>query len=75
MAIFKHYSVKFTLDYDFLINIMIYSMIAGRSKTMQLGYVGDYGTHYLYSPMTTENVENQNTCFQVEGTKDAPVKP
>lgn len=47
----------------------------GLSKTIQRGDIGDYGQHFMISPMTNEVVMNQQTCFTLNGTKDAVVGP
>ena len=32
-----------------------------------------FGTSYKIAPMTTETVLNKRSCFEVDGSKDAPV--
>lgn len=42
----------------------------GVSKTYQLGDRNDYGVMRKIVPMTTEELTNQLTCFEVNGTQD-----
>ncbi|CAD5117923.1 DgyrCDS6668 [Dimorphilus gyrociliatus] len=46
-------------------------------KTIQIGAndENNYGVSYKIAPMTTYKVLNKNTCFQISGTKDAPIAP
>jgi len=49
-------------------------------QTYQIGSSGsgsplDNGYNLLVAPMTTEEVLNVKTCFLVNGTSDAPVRP
>jgi len=52
-----------------------YFLNLGISKTIQRGDMGEYGTHFMISPMTNEEVINQKTCFELNGTADAIVGP
>ena len=45
----------------------------GLDSTIQRADVKPYGTNYRICPETTETQLNVRSCFQVNGTKDAPV--
>ncbi|KAJ6663430.1 hypothetical protein lerEdw1_009509 [Lerista edwardsae] len=47
----------------------------GQVVTLQLGFVEPHGVMFKLTPQTTEKVVNAETCFQVNGTKEAHVKP
>uniref|UniRef100_A0A672Z4K2 Digestive cysteine proteinase 1-like n=1 Tax=Sphaeramia orbicularis TaxID=375764 RepID=A0A672Z4K2_9TELE len=47
----------------------------GQVSTYQLATEEQWGTSYKISPETTETELNVKKCFQVNGTKDDPVKP
>ena len=44
-------------------------------KTYQLSDKGDFGSSIKIAPLTTEEVKNQNNCFEVSGDADEPVEP
>ena len=44
-------------------------------KTYQLSNKGPYGSSIKIAPLTTEEVKNQNNCFEVAGSADEPVEP
>ena len=48
--------------------------LQGLDITIQREDVGMFGSSYRVCPETTETELNVKTCFQVNGTKDAPVK-
>ena len=37
--------------------------------------MGEYGTHFMISPMTNEHVINQKTCFALNGTAGDVIGP
>ncbi|XP_033013777.1 digestive cysteine proteinase 1-like [Lacerta agilis] len=47
----------------------------GQVVTLQLGSTKPYGTMFKLTPQTTEDIVNAEKCFQLNGTKDGPVKP
>lgn len=46
----------------------------GQVSTYQLGAEQPWGASYKITPETTEDELNVMKCFQVNGTKDEPVK-
>ena len=46
---------------------------AGMDKTFQIVDEGQFGAMMKLSPMTTEYVTNQMSCFQANGTNEEPV--
>lgn len=50
-------------------------LYAGTTKTIQRGDKGSYGQHFMIAPMSNEEVLNQITCFQLNGTANAVVGP
>ena len=44
-------------------------------KTYQLSTEGPYGSSIKIAPITTEEQENQQTCLQVNGTRDMKISP
>lgn len=50
-------------------------MYVGTTKTIQRGDKGSYGQHFMIAPMSNEEVLNQITCFQLNGTANAVVGP
>lgn len=42
----------------------------GMVKTYQLSNEGDFGTSLKIAPVSTDDVQNKNTCLQVNGTAD-----
>ena len=53
--------------------IIILSMISDSMVTYQISKDGKFGRSYKVAPMTTENITNQQTCFQVNGTANSTV--
>jgi len=47
----------------------------GMMITYQLSDKGDFGSSIKIAPLTTEEVQNQNNCFEVSGDADEPVEP
>nr|ARK19965.1 counting factor associated protein D [Ampulex compressa] len=47
----------------------------GMVKTFQLSHKGSYGASIKIAPVTTESVLNEETCLQVNGTKELKIKP
>lgn len=50
-----------------------YHYFLGMDKTFQRADIKPYGASYRICPETTETQLNVLTCFEVNGTKDAPV--
>lgn len=48
-------------------------LFLGLDKTFQRADVKPYGASYRICPETTETQLNVMSCFEVNGTKDAPV--
>jgi len=44
-------------------------------KTFQLAHKGQYGASIKLAPITTETVNNEETCLQVNGTYDSKIQP
>lgn len=44
-------------------------------KTFQLSHKGSYGKSIKIAPITTESVVNEETCLEVNGTKEIKVQP
>ena len=44
-------------------------------KTYQLSTKGPYGSSLKIAPLTTEEVKNQNNCFEVTGDAENPIEP
>lgn len=44
-------------------------------KTFQLTHKGQYGASIKLAPVTTETVNNEETCLQVNGTNDFKIQP
>lgn len=44
-------------------------------KTFQLAHKGQYGASIKLAPITTETVNNEETCLQVNGTRDSKIQP
>jgi len=44
-------------------------------KTFQLAHKGQYGASIKLAPVTTETVNNEETCLQVNGTYDSKIQP
>jgi len=44
-------------------------------KTFQLAHKGQYGASIKLAPVTTETVNNQETCLQVNGTNNFKIQP
>ncbi|KZC04596.1 Counting factor associated protein D, partial [Dufourea novaeangliae] len=47
----------------------------GMVKTFQLSHKGSYGKSMKIAPITTETALNQETCLEVNGTKEMKVQP
>lgn len=47
----------------------------GMMKTYQFANEGPFGSAKKIAPLTTETVQNQNSCFGVYGDADEPVQP
>lgn len=47
----------------------------GMVKTFQLTHKGQYGASIKIAPITTETVNNEETCLQVNGTIDFKIQP
>lgn len=47
----------------------------GMVKTFQLTNKGQYGASIKIAPITTETVNNEETCLQVNGTFDMKIQP
>ncbi|XP_003494144.1 digestive cysteine proteinase 1 [Bombus impatiens] len=47
----------------------------GMVKTFQLSHKGSYGKSIKIAPITTESVLNEETCLEVNGTKEIKVQP
>lgn len=47
----------------------------GTVKTYQLSREGQFGTSLKIAPVTTDEIENEMTCLQVNGTDDNRVEP
>ncbi|XP_014483749.1 PREDICTED: digestive cysteine proteinase 1 [Dinoponera quadriceps] len=47
----------------------------GMVKTYQLSHKEQYGASIKIAPVTTESVINEDTCLQVNGTKDMKIEP
>lgn len=44
-------------------------------KTFQLAHKGQYGASIKLTPITTETINNEETCLQVNGTSDFKIQP
>lgn len=44
-------------------------------KTYQLSKDGEYGSSIKVAPVTTEEVLNEDTCLQVNGTSNMAIQP
>ena len=44
-------------------------------KTFQLAHKGSYGKSLKIAPITTESVVNEETCLEVNGTKEIKIQP
>lgn len=47
----------------------------GMVKTYQLRHVGQFGASLKLAPVTTNELANQVTCLQVNGTADYAIEP
>lgn len=47
----------------------------GMVKTYQLSKEGEYGSSIKVAPVTTEEVLNEDTCLQVNGTSNTAIQP
>ncbi|XP_006562600.2 digestive cysteine proteinase 1 [Apis mellifera] len=47
----------------------------GMVKTFQLSHKGEYGKSVKIAPITTESVTNEETCLEVNGTKEIKIQP
>jgi hypothetical protein len=44
-------------------------------KTYQLSKLGEYGSSLKVAPVTTEKVQNLNSCLQVNGSSGNRIEP
>lgn len=44
-------------------------------KTYQLGQKGSYGSSIKIAPITTEEVQNADTCLEVPGSAEQTIDP
>lgn len=49
--------------------------LIGMVKTFQLSHKGDFGASIKIAPVTTETVNNKETCLQVNGTINLKIQP
>lgn len=61
--------------YDLTIGSSRIDYYGGMVKTYQISKYGNFGTSIKVAPVTTEKVENKETCLQVNGTKDNKIEP
>lgn len=47
----------------------------GMVKSFQLSHKGEYGKSVKIAPITTESVTNEETCLEVNGTKEIKIQP
>lgn len=47
----------------------------GMVKTFQLSHKGEYGKSIKIAPITTESTTNEETCLEVNGTKEIKIQP
>lgn len=65
----------FLAYYDLTVGSSRIDYYGGMVKTYQISKYGNFGTSLKVAPVTTEKVENKETCLQVNGTKDNKIEP
>lgn len=53
----------------------LFLCLIGMVKTFQLAHKGQYGASIKLAPITTETIDNKETCLQVNGTSDFKIQP